>query len=134
MSEFADLNNLLDRYVDSSDEQGLGRIAKAAMAMRDRLATVMARTATADDPSGLVQATVRFDGQVASVYISPHAMDRFDGAGLGRACRDAVLAAREQAGQALADEMQELSGARPGDNADISAHLTRLRRLTEGEA
>jgi len=132
VSEFADLNDLLDRYADSSEENGLRRIAKAATAVRDRLATLMAQTTTAEDPSGLVQATVRFDGQVTSVYISSHAARRFDGAGLGRACRDAVLAAREQAGQALADEMQQLSGVRPGDSVDIDAHLARLRRLTEG--
>jgi DNA-binding protein YbaB len=129
--EFENLAAVLKRYGRASDELGVHRVRDASIAVRDRLAGMMAQTVTAADPSGLVQATVRLSGRVESVYISPHAMRQFDTAGLGTACVAAVRSAREDAAAALTDAMRDLSGTQP-EPFSVDAHLAELRRLTEG--
>lgn len=131
-TEFEELRENLRRYGRASDEIGARRIRDAAIAVRDRFAGMMAETASATDPSGRVQATVRLSGGVESVYISPHAIREFDTGGLGRACLAAVRAARERAATVLADRIQDISGARPGDPVRLDEHYAELRRLTEG--
>jgi DNA-binding protein YbaB len=131
-AEFEELRDNLRRYGRASDEIGARRIRDAAMAVRERFAGMMAETASATDPSGRVQATVRLSGSVESVYISPHAVRELDTSGLGRACLSAVRAARERAAGVLADRIQDVSGARPGDQVRLEDHYAELRRLTEG--
>ena len=131
-TEFDNLTDVLNRYGRASDELGVRRMRDAALAVRDRLAATMAQTVTAADPSGLVQATVRLSGRIESVYIPPHAIRRFDTAGLGAACVAAVRAARENAATALAEAMRELSGTQPEEPFNLDTHLAELRRLTQG--
>ena len=131
-TEFGELQESLRRYGRASDEIGARRIRDTAVAMRDRLAALMAETVSAGDPGGRVQATVRLSGGVESVYVSPQAAREFGTADLGLACVAAVRAARENAAAALTDRFQDFSGARPGDPVRLEDHYAELNRLTEG--
>src|SRR5262249_7539076 len=87
---------------------------------------VLAQTVTVVDGTGLAQATVRLDGRLESVRIATESPDP------GRACVDAVRAARAQAGRSLSEQMRTLppvAGGSPDDEAvKVEAEVRRIAR------
>ncbi|NBE79805.1 YbaB/EbfC family nucleoid-associated protein [Micromonospora rubida] len=126
-NEFDALRDLLDREGRAANPSAFRRMAEAATALHDQLTRELSQTVGGADPTGYVQATVRLDGGVESVYISPHALRQFDAAGLGRACVSALAAARQASSETLAERLGERFGIRPGEYTN--ADLARIDRL-----
>lgn len=73
------------------------RMRDETTALQSELAQRLEAAATATDPQGLVEATVRYDGTVDRVHISAHAIRDLDNDALGQACVAAILAGRSAA-------------------------------------
>jgi DNA-binding protein YbaB len=82
------------------------RLRDETSAMQGALAERLRVPATATDPRGLVEATVRYDGTVDEVHISARAMRDLDNDALGQACVAAILAGRSTAATQVAAWIQ----------------------------
>jgi DNA-binding protein YbaB len=94
-----------ERYPHEDD---VARLRERAIALTEQAGAAMSRSATATDPTGLVEATVRADGTVEAVYISPRAVRDLSPQRLGAACVAAVTAARTAIATELAQWLAEL--------------------------
>jgi DNA-binding protein YbaB len=87
---------------------------------------VLARNVTVADGTGLAQATVRLDGRLESVRVAAGSPDP------GRACVDAVRAARAEAGRSLSEQLPTLptvADSSPDDEAlKVEAEVRRIAR------
>ena len=93
-ARLAELARRVARSVDAGDAEAMQAESRGIQAA---LAERVQATATATDPSGLVQATVQTDGLVQDVRIGARAIRDLDHAALEQACADAVRAARAAA-------------------------------------
>jgi hypothetical protein len=95
-----------NRYAEARDVAALHH---KAVALTEQAREAMTRSASASDPTGLVEATVRADGSVDGLYISPRAVRDFSPDALGMACVAAVSAARSAIVSELAGWLAELN-------------------------
>lgn len=90
------------------------------------LGPLLAQAVTAADETGSAQATVRLDGRLQSVRLTPGSGDA------GRACVDAVAAARRLAGRSLAEQMRSVDGLPSAPTDDevrkLEAEVRRIAR------
>ncbi|WP_238011437.1 YbaB/EbfC family nucleoid-associated protein [Dactylosporangium sp. AC04546] len=128
-NEFDELRGLLEREGRGANPAAFRRMSEAAAALHQRLTHEMRQTVDATDPTGTVRATVRLDGRVESMYVSPHALRQFDAAGLGRACVAALDAARRAGAETLAGRLADGLGLRPDEHSP--ADLARLDRIAD---
>lgn len=99
------------RAATSSDEISLRHIREASNRLVQSLREAMEDTGSASDPGGYVTAEVSTGGALQSVSVSAYAMRDLDAEALGRACRDAILAARAEAGSRLSARLRDELGA-----------------------
>jgi DNA-binding protein YbaB len=86
--------------------------AAESAAVQSELAARTAVAATATDPGGMVEASVKVDGTVDHVHILPHAIRYLSDEELEAACADAIRAARAAAAAEVAAWLQ------PGEGTD----------------
>jgi hypothetical protein len=113
------------RLATSSEETSARRIREAAENIVEALRGTLAVTTTGSDLSGYVTAEVTSDGALHRLTISAYAMRDLDATALGVACREAILAARTGASEALMQRLRGDFGAtfdRPS-RADLMAQL-----------
>ncbi|MEV6346447.1 YbaB/EbfC family nucleoid-associated protein [Actinoplanes sp. NPDC051851] len=105
---------------------------EAVQEYRDRIAALTVERFEATDETGTVTAEVTGDAQLQSVYISPHAVRGLDAAGLGEACRQAILAARGRMTERIQEEMAASAGGElTPPPIDVETAAARLRRAAE---
>ncbi len=122
------------QYAASSDETAVRRIREAADELGREFRATAETTVTAGDPSGHVTAEVSGSGRLRSIDINPYAMRDLDATALGAACREAILAARDRAGEQTKERL--LGGldsggeriSREDAEAMLRAEVDRIRR------
>jgi predicted TPR repeat methyltransferase len=90
-------------------QQDLASLRHRAVELNEQVRAAMRRCATATDATGAVEATVRADGSVEGLYVSPRAVRDLPARQLGAACVEAVAAARSAIVSELADWLAELN-------------------------
>jgi len=108
-TQFGGIYVLAERAEKYGEPADVDQLHDRAVALTEQAREAMNRTASATDPTGLVEATVRADGTVDSMYISPRAVRDLGAAGLGPACVAAVTAARAAIVTELAEWLGNLS-------------------------
>lgn len=105
LESISQLSTRLARTPNTVDLAALGR---QATALAERAKQAMAQEASGSDPTGSVTATVRADGSVVSVYISPYAIRDLAAGEVGQACVEAVAAARVEVSNQLAEWLRTI--------------------------
>jgi hypothetical protein len=114
-STFDGIHIVAQRASRAPDTPLVEELHERAVALTGQVRAAMDRAATATDPTGLVEASVRADGTVERLYISPRAIRDLPPARLGAACVAAVTAARTRIVTEIAEWLAELNRVPAGD-------------------
>jgi DNA-binding protein YbaB len=99
------------RNARGSEATGHRRIAAAAGQLQQALRAMAEGTVTGTDDAGYVEATIRLGGELVGMHISAYAMRDLSADALGPVCAAAIAAARQRAGEVMAQRMEEMVGA-----------------------